>query len=107
MKRAAKGHALQVVTANALTSGLVVFRTAAGGWSTDIADAATADTPEAAAALLEASARDVAADIVVEPYLIDVELADGAPRPLLLRERIRAQRGPTITENRTLPEIAA
>lgn len=103
MKRAAKGHALQVVTANALRSGSVVFRTIRGDWSPDIADAVVAETSEAGEALLAAAMRDVAADVVVEAYLVDVERQENGPRPLLLRERIRALRGPTITENRTLP----
>lgn len=107
MKRAAKGHALQVATANALTSGSVVFRTADGDWSVDIADAIVAESTEAGDDLLAGAANDVAADLIVEPYLIDIDRVDGALRPLLLRERIRALRGPTITENRTLPEALA
>lgn len=107
MKRAAKGHALQVATANALTSGSVVFRTGDGDWSLDIADAVVAESVEAGEALLAGAARDVAADLIVEPYLVDVERTIEALRPLLLRERIRAMRGPTITENRTLPEAVA
>lgn len=107
MKRAAKGHALQVATANALTSGSVVFRTADGGWSLDIADAFVAESTGASDELLAGAANDVAADIIVEPYLVAVDRTDAAPRPLLLRERIRALRGPTITENRTLPETIA
>lgn len=108
MKRAAKGHALKVVTANALRSGSVVFRTADGGWSLDIADATVAETAEVSEALIAASMQDLAADLIVEPYLVDVERQEDGPehalRPLLLRERIRALRGPTITENRTLTQ---
>lgn len=107
MKRAAKGHALQVATANALRSGSVVFRTADGDWSVDIADAVLAESAGEGDALLAGSARDVAADLIVEPYLVDVDRVDGGLRPLLLRERIRALRGPTITENRTFPEAVA
>lgn len=107
MKRAAKGHALQVATANALTSGSVVFRTARGTWSVDIADALVAETAEQGEALLADALADVARDLVVEVYLVDVEREGEGLRPLLLRERIRALRGPTITENRTLPGAAA
>lgn len=107
MKRAAKGHALQVATANALTSGSVVFRTAGGDWSVAIADAVVAESFEAGDELLAGAARDVAADLIVEPYLVDVERVEGAVRAVLLRERIRALRGPTITENRTLPDAVA
>ncbi len=36
------------------------------------------------------------ARIVVEPYPIDVEVVGGIPVPVRLREKIRADRGPTI-----------
>jgi hypothetical protein len=36
------------------------------------------------------------ARIVVEPYAIDVTVIGGVPVPVRLREKIRADRGPTI-----------
>ena len=36
------------------------------------------------------------ARIVVEPYPIDVTVIDGVPVPVRFREKIRADRGPTI-----------
>lgn len=107
MKRAAKGLSPQVVTANALITGSVVFLTAAGAWSGAIADAEVADDPATAERLLERGNRDVERDVVVEPYLIDVLREGTTVRPVLLRERIRAQGGPTIRENRTLVHAAA
>ena len=43
---------LQVVTANRLEDGLVVFLTSDGSWSENINDARTAEDKEAANALL-------------------------------------------------------
>jgi len=86
---------MQIITANRLDSGLVVFRTEDGGWSTEIADARIVDGDEAIEAALEASAEDVRARIIVDPYGVPVVLEAGAPVPVRLRERIRAQ-GPTV-----------
>jgi hypothetical protein len=83
-----------VVTANRLGDGVVIYRTAAHGWSTDISEAAVVTTAEAARALLVAAvADDVGA---VQPYVAPVELAEGrSVHPGNLRERIRL-RGPTF-----------
>lgn len=83
----------RVVSANLLLEGDVVYRDAAGAWSLDLAEAAIAETPEAAETLLSAAASE--AHLVVDAALIEVVLgADGAPTPATLRERIRAA-GPT------------
>lgn len=97
--------ALQVLTANRLSDGVVVYFTAAGRWSERIAEARTADKADAKALVGDA---ERTAGEVVEPYLIDVEataetgaetgaetaaettVETGAPRPLRFRERIRA-----------------
>jgi hypothetical protein len=83
----------QVVTANRLADGAVVFRTAAG-WSTRLAEAEVhADV--AAPAALKAGEGDVARHVVVGAYLVEVACGAEGPVPVELRERIRA-RGPTI-----------
>jgi hypothetical protein len=88
-----------VVTANRLTDGAVVYRTARGGWTTELAGAAVVTTAPAAQDLLNAAVKD---DVgAVGPYVAPVELADGGVRPGNLRERIRLT-GPTIA----LPEGA-
>lgn len=83
-----------VVTANRTIDGVVIYRTAQGGWSTDLADAAIVREAEPARALLAAaSADDVGA---VGAYIAPVEIAaDGAIRPGNLREKIR-RNGVTI-----------
>ena len=84
----------QIVTANRLADGAVVFRTAAGGWSTRVVDAALVEGANAAAAL-EAGQADARRQVVVGPYLADAVAGPDGPEPVELRERIRAQ-GPTV-----------
>ena len=84
-----------IATGNALRSGDVVFRTAAGLWARDLNKAYVASTPDLAADLRTAADADGAANIVVDVALIAVSREAGGIRPLALRERIRAN-GPTI-----------
>lgn len=93
MQRAASS-AQRAVTANRLRDGVVVFRTVTGGWSSRVVDAETVVGEAEAARLLGEAERDAANAVVVGPYLIDVAEIDGEPRPVNLRERIRAF-GPT------------
>ena len=88
-----------VVTANRLTDGAVIYRTANGHWTTQLPGAAVVTTSEAAMALLAAARTDAVR--VVDVYVAPVVLADGKPQPGNLRERIRAA-GPTIA----LPALA-
>lgn len=91
----------QAVTANRLRDGAVVFLTAGGAWSRAVNDSAVARSGDEAAALLAVGARAAAERIVVEPYLIEVSVTDGAVRPLSARETIRAF-GPSVEEQRPL-----
>ena len=96
MFKAAKEGQAKVITANSLGDGLVVFLAPDGDWTHLIAEARIV---EDGADLEEASAYAKAqhdARIVVEPYPIDVKIEGGVPVPLRLREKIRADRGPTI-----------
>lgn len=86
---------LQMVTANRLSDGAVVYLTADGDWSEWCADGAIADDKPAAASLLATAERDVTACRVVGPYLIDVAIENGTARPQRYREHIRAA-GPSI-----------
>jgi uncharacterized protein DUF2849 len=83
-----------VVTANRLRDGAVIYRTADGGWTTELGAAAIVTTTPAAQELLKgAVADDVGA---VSAYVAPVELTEGrGVRPGNLRERIRVS-GPTI-----------
>lgn len=85
----------QMVLASRLGDGRVIFLAAAGGWTEDIAHGAlTADQAEAGRLLAEAQG-DEARNVLVEPYLIAVNEADGKRRPVDWREAIRAA-GPTV-----------
>ena len=87
--------ASKIVSANDLLSGRVVYLTAEGAWSPDIADASVAPDPAAASALLAAGERDPGR--VVGPYLVDVTPGgpDRGPEPTAIRERIRLL-GPSV-----------
>ena len=78
-----------VVTANRTWDGIVVYRTAAQGWSAELADAAIVRTSDDARTLLaESVADDVGA---VGAYIAPVEVKDGGEiRPGNLREQIRS-----------------
>jgi|APTNR8051073442_1049403.scaffolds.fasta_scaffold00410_7 hypothetical protein len=82
----------QVLTANRLSDGAVVFLDAEGRWSERIAAARVAEKADAQALT---NAGEATAAEVVAPYLIDVTLEAEGPRPLRYRERIRAF-GPSI-----------
>jgi hypothetical protein len=79
-----------MVTANRTWDGVVIYRTAAKGWSTDLSDAAIVRTADEARALLaETVADDVGA---IGPYIAPVEVKDtGKIEPGNLRERIRLE----------------
>lgn len=82
----------QIVCANRLLTGEVVYLAAGGGWSPSPGDAAVAGTAEEATALLGAA--QARPGEVVSAELIEVAPGPGGPVPLRLRERIKS-RGPT------------
>jgi Protein of unknown function (DUF2849) len=79
-----------MVTANRTWDGVVIYRTAAKGWSTDLSDAAVVRTADEARALLaESIADDVGA---IGAYIAPVEVRDsGKIEPGNLREQIRSE----------------
>ncbi len=96
MFKAAKEGPAKVITANDLRDGLVVFLTSEGGWTHDVAlSRVVEDGADLEAATAYAKAQHDAR-IVVEPYPIDVTVTNGVPIPQRFREKIRADKGPTI-----------
>ena len=85
----------QVVTANRLRDGLVVFFAADQRWVDELANATVFTAVEASTAALQSAQKDEARNLVVDVYAIDVADRDGVLKPLKLREAIRAQ-GPTV-----------
>ena len=84
----------QVMTANRLLDGEVVFL-GTRGWVEDIAAANVAATAEEAKALDALGSQGVAVNEVVDAYLIDVAVEEGRVRPLKLREYLRTV-GPSV-----------
>lgn len=85
----------QIVTANRLADGAVVYLTGEGRWTETLACARVADGKEEAAALLALAERSVTDRLVVAPYAFPVAIEAGAVRPTQMREIIRAA-GPTV-----------
>ena len=95
---------MQIVTANRLVDGRVVFRAEDGRWVETFAEAAVL-TPAAATEAVAVAAADVAARRVVEPYAVDLIEIDGRLLPKAMRERIRVS-GPTSgSESRAAPHV--
>ena len=84
----------QVLTAWRLGDGEAVYR-GTQGWVENLADARAIAKPEDAEAELASAEADVAARLVVGPYLFEVETFGGTVQALSAREIIRAQ-GPTV-----------
>jgi Protein of unknown function (DUF2849) len=84
-----------VITANRLTDGVVMFQTADGAWTEDFNRAAVSPDKQATADALKLAKEDEAKNVVVDIYAIAVEERNGHFAPKALREAIRAA-GPTI-----------
>jgi hypothetical protein len=85
----------QVLTANRLSDGEVVYLGIAGAWVTRLGQAQALQTPvegEAALDIGRAAERELQ---VVNAYLFDVVAEGGDLRPVKMREIIRAA-GPTV-----------
>jgi len=85
----------QVMTANRLRDGEVVFLTQSGVWSEKIDDAVLAEDPQVLAALESRAADDVKSTLITGQYLFDAERIDKKIRATHIRERIRTL-GPTV-----------
>ena len=85
----------EIVTANRLADGVVVFLDAEGGWVEDFARAAVYADAAAISAALALGAEAVARSQIVDPYAVAVERRNGHFAPKALREAIRAS-GPTV-----------
>ena len=89
----AKGD-LQIVGASRLDDGLAVWLGRGRRWVDRAGEAEVFAAADVAAALQAAQA-DVAAQLVLDVYPIDVAVVDGRPVPLHMRERVKAL-GPSI-----------
>src|ERR1700683_5549519 len=87
----------QMLTANALREGDVLYWKA-GGWVLDFAQGEVFADPAAANAALDAAQAFVTGNKVVAPYLFEVREVGGKIRPVKEREIIRVA-GPSINVN--------
>ena len=85
----------QVVSANRLADGIVVFRNAAGQWVERLDDAATFADKAAVDAALAGAQQDVGRNLVVEVAAFEVKVAGSSIAAVTLRDRIRTL-GPTV-----------
>lgn len=88
-----------IVTANRLIDGIVVYLAKDGGWTEAIDRARLAETEDETKALEALAAKDVAARKVVAVYPMEVAVRDGTVDPLSVRERIRAAHRTTLTKD--------
>jgi hypothetical protein len=86
----------QMVTANRLIDGVVVYMTADSNWSENFVEGGVWTDKASADNALSASEEAVKARLVVGPYLFDVALTEAGPAPVSARERIRATHLPTF-----------
>jgi hypothetical protein len=84
----------QVLTANRLKPGEVVYWNEKAGWVLDL-DEAEIIPDDRAEEALKAAGQWIAKREIVAPYLFEVRVKDGAVVPLKIREAIRAA-GPTV-----------
>jgi hypothetical protein len=85
----------QIVTANRLSDGAVVYLTPRGGWSEDIADGRVADGEYEIKDLMAWAQGAADRNEVVGPYPMGIGPERGRGRALGMRESIRAA-GPTV-----------
>lgn len=88
----------QMIIASRLADGVVVFLAEDHSWTRSIGRGAVVDGAPDGERLLAVAKAHEADCIVTDPYLIDVEVDDGAPKPVSIRETIRAF-GPTFETN--------
>jgi hypothetical protein len=85
----------QILTANLLSEGMVVFLSEGGAWASSLESAQLAHTDDDVAQLEAQGGQAAQANLIVDPYLVEVEETGSALSPVEFRERMRA-RGPSI-----------
>ena len=85
----------QMIIANRLRDGAVVFLAASEAWEPKIAAGAVIENEADATRLMALAKRHETECQVIDPQLIEVEVDGGSPRPTAIREAIRAF-GPTV-----------
>jgi len=86
---------MQVITANRLIDGEVVWLASGDRWVESVEAADVFAEKQAASSALDRAQAAVDARIIVDPYEIAVNQQNGTPVPVRFREQIRAL-GPTV-----------
>ncbi|MEE8237134.1 MAG: DUF2849 domain-containing protein [Gammaproteobacteria bacterium] len=90
---------MQMIIANRLVDGRVVFMDADAAWVDSIEDGVLLESQADNDRLMGLAMRAVEDCLIVDPYLIEVVVDDGKRRPLEAREAIRAF-GPSVRTDR-------
>lgn len=85
----------QVLTANSLINGNVVFLTSDNDWSPFIAQAQICQDDAQLEALEAIGHQAVDNQVIVEPFLIEVIVENDLPKPVRFREQLRVN-GPSV-----------
>jgi hypothetical protein len=85
----------KIISANRLADGIVVYAGHGGAWVERLNEALVFSGKEEADAGLTLAQDDVARNLIVEPFVVDVTQDAAGLRPATLRDSIRAH-GPTI-----------
>lgn len=84
-----------ILTANHLIEGHVLFLGENGIWVSNVNHAASASSPKDKARLDRSGLAAKAANLVIEPYLVEVDIDEDSILPVKTRERLRTL-GPTV-----------
>ncbi len=86
----------EIITANKLHTGTVVYLDGDGRWIEALGRAAVATDAQALKQLEAIAADAVARNEVTSVYAFPVRMTEGWPEPISVREKIRAAHAPTV-----------
>jgi hypothetical protein len=89
---------VEVLTANRLRDGAVVFLNFDGDWVASLLGVVIARSPDEARGLEARGVHDAARNLVVDPYLVEMREVAGVLLPVRQRERVRLS-GPSILDD--------
>jgi hypothetical protein len=95
----------QMIIANRLVDGVVVFLAPGDEWNPAIAAGAVIEDDAEAQRLLGVAKQHEARSLVIDPLLIQVKVENGQVRPTEIREAIRAF-GPSFRARTDLTDVA-
>jgi hypothetical protein len=95
----------QVITANRLRDGVIVYKTDTG-WTETFEKASVFGDEDALQSMMAFAEADEAAQLVVAIYAFPVSVEHGRPEPVSMREIVRESKRPTVRLfNKTLEEL--